>query len=161
ALLGFCAFAYSTYQAATALFNLEWLVLTFITITLVSRLDIKLLQTPGGISLTDSFIFLTLILYGTPLAVVLAGLDAAVSLLQSKNRNKSAPLLVGAAILAVSIAGGVVSLAGSLLESYSTAWGYLAFILALLALTHFLVHSLLINAALAMRLRCRFVEVWK
>src|SRR5690242_18173979 len=83
AALAFCAFAYSTYLAATGLFNPEWLVLAFVTIALVSRIDIKLLQTPGGISLTESFIFITLILYGTPLAVVLVGLDAAVSLLQN------------------------------------------------------------------------------
>ena len=167
AALAFCAFAYSTYLAATGLFNPEWLVLAFITIALVSRVDIKLLQTPGGISLTECFIFITLILYGTPLAVVLAGLDAAVSLLQNKDRNKSAPLLVGSAILAVSVAGSVVSLLDSPvvltpgLENYPTAWSYLTFILCLLALTHFLVHSVLVNTAIAMRFRCRFVDAWK
>ena len=41
ALLGFGAFAYSVYEAATGLFNPEWLILTSITILLVSRIDLK------------------------------------------------------------------------------------------------------------------------
>ncbi len=160
-LLAACAFLYAAYEAATGLFNPEWLVLTGITVFLVSRIDIKLLKTSSGISLTESFIFLAVILYGAPLAVLLAGLDAAIGLLQHQEPRKRTPAPVATAILSISIAGGIVELTASYLQSYSTSWGYLSFILLLLALTHFIVNSLLTSAAQALRFHYRFVEVWK
>src|SRR5215813_6766114 len=161
ALLGICAFGYSVYEAANGLFNPEWLVLAFVTVFLVSRIDLKLLKTPTGISLTESFIFIAMLLYGTPLAVILAALDSAVSLLQNKDQHKTVALRISTAILSTCLAGGIVEMIASYLPTYTTNWGYLAFLVALLALIHFIVNSLLVSAALAIRLHHRFMHVWR
>src|SRR6266550_1269808 len=59
--------------------DLQLAVLAFITIFLSSRISIKIPQFRSRISVSDTFIFLTLVLYGSEAAILMAATEALLS----------------------------------------------------------------------------------
>src|SRR5262245_34276101 len=84
---GLLVLALSIYQTAIGPLDSEWLMLALVTVCLVSRVDIKYLKTSSALTLSDTFIFVSVLLYGIPTSVVLAGVDAAMNSLLHKDKR--------------------------------------------------------------------------
>jgi len=67
--------------------DLQFLVLVCFTIGLGSRVTVQIPQFKSHISVSDTFIFLTLLLYGGELAIILAVIEAIASLPSGRARR--------------------------------------------------------------------------
>src|SRR6516225_8690448 len=75
-LAGLAVFAYSVFelvQSPPGFQWFQWVWLGVVTVLVVSRLDIHIPKTCGTITLSDTFVFISLVLYGTAPSVILAG----------------------------------------------------------------------------------------
>jgi signal transduction histidine kinase/ActR/RegA family two-component response regulator len=73
---------YSAIHLPTERIDLRFLVLAVLTITISSRLSVRIPRISGHISVSDTFIFLTMLLYGGEAAVLLAAAEALCSTLR-------------------------------------------------------------------------------
>jgi signal transduction histidine kinase len=73
---GTIACTFSAYRLSLARFDLGFLLLTVITLGLGSRLSIQIPRLSSHISVSDTLIFLTMMLYGGEAAVLLAAAEA-------------------------------------------------------------------------------------
>jgi diguanylate cyclase (GGDEF)-like protein/putative nucleotidyltransferase with HDIG domain len=101
ALVGLAVLAYNGFELVNSPPDLQWAWLGVITVLIVSRLDIHIPRTLGSVTLSDTFVFISLALYGIVPSVVLAGIDAAVTSLQRKDRWRMAPF--NTAIMSLSV----------------------------------------------------------
>lgn len=74
--LGTAASAISAYRLPVASLDLSFLLLTLITLGLGSRLSIQIPRLSSHISVSDTLIFLTMLLYGGEAAILLAAAEA-------------------------------------------------------------------------------------
>src|SRR5262249_9010804 len=81
-LLGVVACLVSAYRFPVARLDLSFLFLTLFTITISSRLVVKLPRTSLEISVSDTFIFLTTLIYGGEAAILLAAAEGLYSSLR-------------------------------------------------------------------------------
>jgi len=72
----------ATYRLNLASIDLRFMVLAILTVLFSSRLTIEIPQFRSKISVSDTFIFLTLLLYGWKAAVILAATEALLSSFQ-------------------------------------------------------------------------------
>src|SRR5262250_3217245 len=85
-LLGLIAFGYSAYVSTFNAINFEWVLLSVVTVLMVSRIDIGFRKARNAFSISDAFIFISVLLYGTYASAVLAGLDGVACAVQLKQR---------------------------------------------------------------------------
>jgi signal transduction histidine kinase/CheY-like chemotaxis protein len=74
-VLGLCAFLIALRDLPYASIDLRFLLLATMTLTIGSRISIQIPRVCGHISVSDTFIFLTILLFGGEAGVVLAALD--------------------------------------------------------------------------------------
>src|SRR5216117_3413902 len=70
------AVLYSLIHFPLQRIDLRFLALTVLTIAVSSRLTIRIPRISGHISVSDTFFFLTILIYGGEVAVLLAALEA-------------------------------------------------------------------------------------
>ncbi|HEX8708238.1 MAG TPA: ATP-binding protein [Pyrinomonadaceae bacterium] len=80
--VGLTACLYSALTLPTTTLDLRFLLLAFVTITISSRLSVRIPRISGHISVSDTFIFLTILLYGGEAAILLAAAEALCSSLR-------------------------------------------------------------------------------
>src|SRR5262249_37906561 len=73
--IGALAFAYSCYRLPQAKLDLRFLLITIVTILVSSRVAIKIPRINANITVSDTFIFLTLLLYGGEAGILLAAAE--------------------------------------------------------------------------------------
>ena len=92
-----CAGGLTYFLAAlrldTHIVDIQLGVLVFITFCLSSRVTIKIPQFSSQISVSDTFIFLTLLLYGSEAAIIMAGTEAFLASFRSKFSRKPTTIL--------------------------------------------------------------------
>ena len=89
-------------------FNLHLLLLTAFTLGFGSRITIRIPQFKSHVSVSDTFIFLALMLYGGEVAIVLAALDAVIS--SARFCRQKIIILSNGAMVALSTTAVVVTL---------------------------------------------------
>lgn len=100
ALIGAAVAALCAYRLPIAELNSQFVVLLLIALLIGSRITIKIPGARGQISISDTFVFLAILLFGVEAAVLLAALEAFCSSLRfSKKPNV---LLFNAGVMAVS-----------------------------------------------------------
>jgi len=99
-VLGLCAFLLALRDFPYANIDLKFLVLAAMTLTIGSRVSIQIPRVCGHISVSDTFIFLTILLFGGEAGIVLATLDALLTSLRIS--KKTSTRLFNAAIMAFS-----------------------------------------------------------
>ncbi len=67
---------YSAIHLPVARIDIRFLALTILTITISSRLTVRIPRISGHISVSDTFFFLTILMYGGEAAVLLAAAEA-------------------------------------------------------------------------------------
>src|SRR4029453_12535202 len=87
-LLGLVAFGYSAYELTFSTINFEWILLSLVTVLMVSRIDIGFRKSRNTVAISDAFIFISVLLYGTYASAILAGLDGVACAVQLKQRRR-------------------------------------------------------------------------
>jgi signal transduction histidine kinase/CheY-like chemotaxis protein len=99
-VLGLCVIVFSLDALPFARLDLRFILLALMTLTVGARISIKIPRVSGHISVSDTFIFLTLFIFGGEAAVLLATLDGMVTSLRIS--KKTSTLLFNGATMAVS-----------------------------------------------------------
>ncbi len=89
-ILGIAACLFSAYRLPVSNLDFRFLLLFTVTMVLGSRLIVRIPRVKGEITVSDTFIFLTLLLYGGEVAILLATLDA----LSSAIRFSKVPMTI-------------------------------------------------------------------
>src|ERR1044072_6282771 len=76
---GSLAFVYSATQVNFGQFDSRFILLVVMALILTSRITIPLPRFSSQISVSDTFVFLVLLLYGGPAAVIVGALEAFLS----------------------------------------------------------------------------------
>jgi signal transduction histidine kinase/CheY-like chemotaxis protein len=107
---GSLAFVYSAFQIDLRQFDSHFAVLVAMAFLLTSRITIPLPRFSSQISVSDTFVFLVLLLYGGPAAVVMGALEAVVSSLRFSRRLVIVAFNFGSAAVSILITSGVMHL---------------------------------------------------
>src|SRR5437879_4163525 len=86
-VVGLIVFVYSAFTLAFQTITFEWVLLGLVSLLFVARIDPGITKTGRAISLSETFVFVAALLYGTHAAVVLAGLEIASRAIGSKERR--------------------------------------------------------------------------
>lgn len=140
-------------------------ILSILTIVVGSRITIQIPRFKSHIAVSDTFIFLTLLLYGGEFAVILSAVEAAVSSWRFCNRKLT--VAFNAAVVAVSTSTVVAVLQFTGLYSEPILHGSVgnftgfAIALSLMALTHFAVNTSLAAIYDSLKNSLSLLETWK
>src|SRR5215510_13518813 len=107
---GSLAFLYSATRVDFSQFDSRFAVLLGVALLLTSRITIPLPRFSSQISVSDTFVFLALLLYGGAAAVVVAALEAALSSLHFSRRRVIVAFNGASAAVSILITGGVLKL---------------------------------------------------
>ncbi|HEV8485224.1 MAG TPA: diguanylate cyclase [Blastocatellia bacterium] len=140
-VLGVLAFGVSSLSVAAQPLEINWVLLSLVTILLVSRVDIGIPKRAGIITTSETFLFISILLYGTYPSVVLAGVDAAICKLLDRGKNKLVWFNVWVVSLAIFISGSVVTLVFGDAKFSSRDLPTLLLEAALLALLYYLLNA--------------------
>jgi signal transduction histidine kinase/ActR/RegA family two-component response regulator len=136
-VLGMAAYLLSIYLLPVARLDKRFFILALLTLGVGSRFSIKVPRVSAHISVSDSFVFLALLLFGGEAAVVIAALDGLFTSLRFS--RKPLTLLFNAAVISLSTlvtaeilwwgVGDVVALtSGSYTPEYILALSVMAFV---------------------------------
>jgi signal transduction histidine kinase/ActR/RegA family two-component response regulator len=162
-VLGLCAFLLALRDLPFASIDLRFLLLATMTLTIGSRISIQIPRVCGHISVSDTFIFLTILLFGGDAGIVLAALDGLLTSLRIT--KKTSTRLFNAATMAFStfvtvecvryLFGDIVALTGA---PYSPLF-FLA--TCVIALVQYVVNSGLVAIGGAFKFNEPFWESWR
>lgn len=155
----------AAYRLDSRIFDLRLLVLVVLTVFLSSGVTIKIPQFRSEISVSDTFIFLTLLLYGGETAILMAGTEALFSSFRSAFCRKTSTILFNWACAALSACitffslhfafGDIISLnAGPLTAKFITA-------IALMALIQYVSNSGIVAVGGALKAGGAIWQTWK
>lgn len=146
---GLMVFAYAGCALAFSQINIEWILLSLVTILMVSRIDIGIQRARSAVTLSLAFIFISVLLYGAYASVVLAGLDGAACALQFRERRRMI-LFTGAAMsLSIFAATATTTLTFGELRPLASAPGKLVLAAGMLALIHLVLTAGMMSVASA------------
>jgi len=159
--VGLMVFVYAGFVLAFRPINFEWILLTLVTVLLVSRLDIGIPKARTAVTLSDTFVFISVLLYGTYASVILAGLDAAACAIQFRERRRMILFNVAAMSLSIFAASSAVSLTLGDLEPLAADPGRLIVAAAILAFVHLVLSSGAMSVTSAQETPRPLIEKWK
>lgn len=160
-LIGMMFFAYSAFAVALHPINFEWVLLSLVTILMVSRIDIGIPRARSAVTLSESFIFISMLLYGVHPTVVLAGLDAAVCALGFKERQKKILFDAAAMSLSIFVSGATVSLIFGGPQTLASDPVTLVLAAGMLGVIHLVLSSGMMSIAFALENARGTVDTWK
>ena len=99
--VGLMVLVYTGCALALRPLNLEWILLTAVTVLVVPRVDIGVPGARSGVTLFDTLILISVLLFGTDASVVLAGLGAAACAIQFRELRRI--IVFKTAVMSVSI----------------------------------------------------------
>src|SRR4029079_2095352 len=140
---GSLAFVYSAFQIDFRQFDSHFAVLVAMALLLTSRITIPIPRFSSQISVSDTFVFLVLLLYGGPAAVVMGALEAVVSSMRFSRRLRTITFNFGSSAVSILITSGVMRLVyGNVVDLRSNPLT-VTFVAAIctMALTHYAANS--------------------
>jgi len=159
--VGLLIFVYSGCALVFLPISLEWILLSLVTVLIVSRIDIGIPKARGAVTLFDTLIFMSVLLYGTFPSVVLAGLDAAACALQLKERRRMILFNLAAMSLSIFVASSTVTFAFGELRQLASEPGKLVLAAGMLAAIHLILTSAITSVVRAQRNGRSVLESWK
>jgi diguanylate cyclase (GGDEF)-like protein/PAS domain S-box-containing protein len=152
-------------RAPFATIDLRFLFLVGFTLGLGSRISVRIPKLKSHISVSDTFIFLTLLLYGGELAILLAALEATISSWRFCNKRitvffNSAALSIATTLVYLSlIAAGLYS--NEAFHGQSGNVKSFVIVLSIVAMVQFGVTTILATIYESMKNSLPFWETWK
>jgi len=159
--VGLLLFAFAVYSVATSQINPEWMLLSLVTVILISRIDIGIPKIYSTITISDAFLFTSILLYGPMPSVVLAGVDAAVCSLSYKNKQRVLPFNMAVMSLSVFISSTLVANIYGELNPEQADLTKLFVTAGTLALFHYIFNSGLVSIVASLRKRQNVIKTWK
>jgi signal transduction histidine kinase/CheY-like chemotaxis protein len=140
---GSLAFVYSALALDFRQFDSHFAVLVAMALLLTSRITIPIPRFSSQISVSDTFVFLVLLLYGGPAAVVIGALEAFLSSLRFSRRRVIVAFNFGSAAVSILITSSIMRLLfGSVVELRSNPLtGTFVAAICTMALTHYAFNS--------------------
>lgn len=160
-LQGAAFVAVSAYRLPYAQLDLKFAAIAAATILIGSRITIRVPRNKSHISISDSFVFLTLLLFGGEAAVLLAAVEAFVSSLRFTGRWLIR--FFNAAVMAISMMATSVALkliVGDITLLRSTFSRDLIVALCVMALVQYVVNSGLIAISVGLKVGGSFWRSW-
>jgi len=162
-VLGMAACVFSAIHLDVAQLDRRFLFLALITVLVGSRLYVRVPRTKGQITVSDTFIFLIILLFDGEAAILLATIEAFCTSLRVSRRKFHHMFNASVMALSYFITVWTVRLScGSpavlVQQSYSQK---LILALSVMALAQYASNTVLIACALALRTGERFWHVWK
>ena len=160
---GSLAFIYSAFQIDLRQFDSHFAVLVAMALLLTSRITIPIPSFRSQISVSDTFVFLVLLLYGGPAAVVIGALEAVVSSLRFSKRCVIVAFNFGAAAVSILITSSVMRLIyGNVVDLRSNPLTA-TFVAAIctMALTHYAANSGIVGVGGALKSDQPIWQTWR
>jgi signal transduction histidine kinase/ActR/RegA family two-component response regulator len=160
---GSLVFLYSTTQIHLSQLDSRFIVLVAVALLLTSKITIPLPRLSSQISVSDTFVFLVLLLYGGAAAVLVAGLEAFLSTLHFSRRRTTVAFNWASAAMSILITSTVLELIfGSVvaLRSDPLSATFLGAICTM-ALTHYISNSGLVTIAAALKTDQPIFQTWR
>jgi signal transduction histidine kinase/CheY-like chemotaxis protein len=162
-LSGSLAFAYSAFQIDFHQFDSHFAVLVAMAFLLTSRITIPIPRFSSQISVSDTFVFLVLLLYGGPAAVVMGALEAFVSSLRFSRRPVIVAFNFGSSAGSILITSSVMKLIyGNVMELRTNPLTP-TFVAAIctMALTHYVSNSGIVAIGGALKADQPIWQTWR
>src|SRR5688572_25388331 len=140
-------------------------IIALFTIAVSSRITVQIPRLKSHVSVSDTFIFLTLLIYGGDVAIVLAGLEAAASALRFCHRKLTVLFNAATMVVSTSIVVWVIGLAGyydgsQLLIPTDLRDGFIV-VLFVIALTQFFANTFLAAIHDSLKDGHNLLDSWK
>jgi signal transduction histidine kinase/CheY-like chemotaxis protein len=105
---GCFAFLYSITRADLSLFDSGFAVLVAMTLLLTSRITVPIPRFSSQISVSDTFVFLVLLLYGAPAAIIVGAVEALLSSLRFSRNSRIVAFNWASAAVSIFITSSVM-----------------------------------------------------
>jgi diguanylate cyclase (GGDEF)-like protein/putative nucleotidyltransferase with HDIG domain len=158
---GLSVFVYAAYVVVTGQMSLNWILLSVVTTLVVRHTSIRIPRMESTVTLDDTFIFLSVLLYGVWPSVVLAGVNAILCSLRTPNRRRVAPFNAGAMSLSVFASSSLVALVFGNPNEGVADLSRLVLAAETLALIHYMLGSSMISIVAAIRNKSGLVRTWR
>lgn len=158
---GLSLFFYAIYFVASSELSLNWILLGLVTTLIVGRTTIRIPKTESTVTLDDTFIYISVLLYGVWPSVVLAGVNATLCSLRYPNRRKVAPFNAGAMSLSVFLSSSLVTLLFGSPDRMASDLSVLILAAESLALAQYLLTSSIVGTVSALRKRRSLLTTWR
>ncbi|MGI8735537.1 MAG: putative bifunctional diguanylate cyclase/phosphodiesterase [Pyrinomonadaceae bacterium] len=160
--LGGVVFIWSLAHLPLASINLQFLLLAMITLLVTARIAVQIPSINGRITVSDTLIFLVLLLHGGELAIVLAAIEGASS--SRRISKKATTIFFNASVMAVStfVTSGALRLffAEFQNEQLSLTAGFVAAV-CLMGLTQYAFNSGLVAIDRALQTEESISQTWR
>ncbi|HEY0367236.1 MAG TPA: response regulator [Pyrinomonadaceae bacterium] len=160
---GSLAFIYSAFQIDFHQFDAHFAVLVAMAFLLTSRITIPIPRFSSQISVSDTFVFLVLLLYGGPAAVVVGALEAALSSLRFSRRTVIVAFNFGSAAASILITSSVLQAIYGSVVNLRTNPLTATFVAAIctMALTHYASNSGIVAIGGALKSDQPIWQTWR
>lgn len=160
---GSLAFLYSATRVDFRQFDSRFILLIAFALILTSRITIPLPRFSSKISVSDTFVFLVLLLYGGPAAVIVGALEALLSSLHFSRKRLIVAFNWASAAVSISITSAVLELVFGSVVSLRTNPLTATFLAAIctMALTHYVSNSGLVAIAGALKTDEPIWQTWR
>lgn len=162
--LGIPAFLFALYHFSfNNLLNYRFVLIALITVTVGSRIQVQIPRVKGKVTITDTFVYLTLLLFGGEAAIVLGSAEAFITSLSISKNNRIR--IFNTSAIALSFTGTVYLLRyifGPITElTRGEISGKFILCICLMAVTQYLLNSWLISIAMALKAGTNLWENWR
>jgi len=160
---GSLAFLFSATQVDFGQFDSRFLLLIAFALVFTSRITIPLPRFSSKISVSDTFVFLVLLLYGGAAAVIVGALEALLSSLHFSRKRAIVAFNWASAAVSISITSSVLELIFGSVVSLRTKPLTATFLGAIctMALTHYVSNSGLVAIAAALKTDEPIWQTWR
>jgi signal transduction histidine kinase/ActR/RegA family two-component response regulator len=160
---GSLAFLYSATRVNLGQFDSRFIILIAIALVLTSRITIPLPRFSSQISVSDTFVFLVLLLYGGAAAVIVAAAEAFLSSLRFSRRRVIVAFNWASAAVSILITSSVLELIFGSVVALRTKPLTATFLGAIctMALTHYISNSGLVAIAAALKTDQPIWQTWR
>jgi diguanylate cyclase (GGDEF)-like protein len=158
---GGAIFSYSSYKLPYQQLDFRFLLLFLLTVVISSRIGIRVPRVNTTITVADSFVFLTLLLYGPEAAVIVAAADGLTSGLHISKRLITVLFNAAATTVAVFITGAVARiLFGFPINIAAQSYSTILVVLCVVALVQYLSHTSLVAICHACKTNRPVWQTW-
>lgn len=163
-ILGVPALLYALYHfPLKALSDYRFVAIALITITVGSRISVPIPRVNGKVTITDTFIYLTLLMFGGEAAIVLGAIEAFITSFSISKNNRVR--IFNASAIALSFTGTVLLLRtifGPITElTREEISGRFILCICLMAITQYVLNSWMIAIGVALRAGKKLWENWR
>lgn len=161
ALIGAAVTGLCAYRLPIAALNSKFAVLTLITVLIGSRITIKIPGARGQISVSDTFVFLAILLFGVEAAVLLAAAEALSSSVRFSRKAKVVFFNAGVMAVSTFVSSSTLYLLFPALNLQAGYLPNLVVALCVMALVQYTLNSWLIAVSVALSANQTVWHSWR